>query len=188
MKNIVLFGFMGAGKSSVGKMLAERLNISFIEMDEIIENENKMTISDIFEEYGEAHFRELEKDLVKRISKDNSCVISTGGGVVLDEENVKLLGKNGILISLMAREKVIYERIKNETQRPLLKTENILQKIKEMLDYRRPFYEKAGHCIDTSDRSKEEVVEEILEYVEKQNPNLITRKINANSKSIFRRS
>ncbi|MDI6786509.1 MAG: shikimate kinase [bacterium] len=179
MKNIVLFGFMGTGKSSIGKILAERLDMSFLEMDEIIEKENKMTISDIFEKYGEAYFRELEKDLIERISKNNSCVISTGGGVVLNEENVELLQKNGILISLMAKEEVIYKRVKNETHRPLLKTKNGLQKIREILNHRRPFYEKAGFCIDTSNMSKNEVVEKIIEYAERQ--------IYENSKGIFRR-
>lgn len=180
MKNIVLFGFMGTGKSSVGKILAEKLNMSFLEMDEIIEKENRMTIDDIFKKHGEVYFRKLEKDLIKRISKNSSSVISTGGGVVLDEENVRLLSKKGILISLMASEKVVYERVKDETHRPLLKTENVLQKIKEMLDYRKLFYERAGYCIDTSDKTKEEVAEEVVRYVKGQ--------INEDSKSKIRRT
>ncbi|MBU2600297.1 shikimate kinase [bacterium] len=165
MKNIVLFGFMGSGKSSIGRMLAERLGMFFIEMDEILEEEHHKTINDLFKKYGEAYFRRLEKELVKRISKRDSCVISTGGGVVLDEENVKLLRENGILISLMASEEVIYERVKDDKSRPLLKTIDLPKKIKEILVHRKPSYEKAGYCIDTSDKSKEEVVEEIINYI-----------------------
>jgi shikimate kinase len=164
-KNIVLFGFMGTGKSSVGKILAERLNMSFLEMDEIIEKEERMSIEEIFKKYGEAYFRELERNLVERISKIRGYVISTGGGVVLNESNVRLLGINGILISLMAKEEIIYERVKKETHRPLLKGGDVLKKIKEILDYRRPFYEKAGYCIDTSNKSKEEVAQEIIDYL-----------------------
>ena len=164
--NIVLFGFMGTGKSAISKKLADVLHQDVCEMDELIEKQEQMPISTIFKEKGESHFRQLERDLVKKLSKEDDKIISTGGGVILNEKNIIDFKKNGILISLMASPEAIYQRVKDETHRPLLKTKDPLKTIQELLDYRNPFYEKAPYHIDTSNLSINEVVDKILKIIE----------------------
>jgi len=160
-KNIVLFGFMGTGKTSVAKALAKDLKMRFVEMDAVIEEREAMKISDIFAKKGEPYFRALEKDLVKELAKEINMVISTGGGVVLDEDNIKEFKKNGMLFCLTAPPEIIYERVKNEKHRPLLAVADPLSKIKELLAARRPFYEKIKKQIDTTNKTVEEITEEI---------------------------
>ncbi|MBI5253497.1 MAG: shikimate kinase [Euryarchaeota archaeon] len=167
MKNIVLTGFMGAGKSSVGRKLAERLGMSVVDTDELIERSAGMRIFEIFSRYGEQHFRELEKKAVAEASKLESYVIITGGGVVLREENVKNLRKNGIIIYLHAKPDVIYSRIKHETHRPLLQVKEPTKKIKELLEFRAPYYANNDFMVDTSDLTVEQVVEEIVKKIKK---------------------
>ncbi len=162
MKNIVLTGFMGAGKSSVGRKLAERLGIGIVDTDDLIERSTGMRIFEIFAKHGEPHFRELEKKAVAEASKLENRVILTGGGVVLKEENMKNLRRNGIIIYLHAKPGVIYSRIKHETHRPLLQVENPMKKIKELLEYRAPYYANNDFMVDTSELTVEQVVEEIL--------------------------
>lgn len=163
MKNIVLLGFMGTGKTTVAKELSRRLKKEYVEIDDLIEKDQKDTIENIFKNKGETYFRQVEKNITKKISQKEDLVISTGGGVVLDEENIKNLKKNGILICLEANPKVILERVKKETQRPLLKVKNPKQRIKELLEKRRPFYQKADFYIDTSNLSIQEVADKIVE-------------------------
>lgn len=162
MKNIVLTGFMGAGKSSVGRKLVERLGMSVIDTDDLIERSAGMRIFEIFAKHGEPHFRELEKKAVAEASKLENRVIITGGGVVLKEENMKNLRRNGIIIYLHAKPEVIYSRIKHEVHRPLLQVENPMKKIKELLEYRAPYYANNDFTVDTSELTVEQVVEEIL--------------------------
>lgn len=169
MKNIVLTGFMGAGKSSVGRKLADRLGMSVVDTDELIERSADMKISEIFSRYGEARFRELEKKAVAEASKLENHVVITGGGVVLREENVINLRKNGIIIYLHARPDVIYSRIKHETHRPLLQAKEPMEKIKELLEYRAPYYANNDFMVDTSDLTVEQVVEEILKKSKSHN-------------------
>jgi shikimate kinase len=167
MKNIVLLGFMGTGKTETGKILAKELRFKFVDMDEIIEKETGMSISDIFFNFGEEYFRKLEKDLTKRISVEKGVVIATGGGVVLDDENMENLRKNGILITLNAEASDIYSRLKYKKDRPLLDTPYPEKTIREMLDVRRPRYEMADIIINTSGRSPKEVAEDILRKIHK---------------------
>lgn len=162
MKNIVLTGFMGAGKSSVGRKLADRLGMSVVDTDELIERSAGMKISEIFARYGEEHFRELEKKAVAEASKLENHVIITGGGVVLKEENMKNLRRNGIIVYLRARPEVIHSRIKHESHRPLLQVKEPIEKIKELLEHRAPYYANNDFMVDTSDLTVEEVVKEIL--------------------------
>ncbi len=100
--NVVITGFMCSGKTSVGKKLAEKLNFDFLDTDDLIENKVGMRITEIFEKYGEPYFRELETQIIKEVSEKDKLVISTGGGVVLREENVNNLRKNGVIINLVA--------------------------------------------------------------------------------------
>ncbi|MDI1471713.1 MAG: shikimate kinase [Thermodesulfovibrio sp.] len=163
MKNIVLIGFMGTGKSSVGKILAKKLGLKFVDVDEIIEKTTGMKISEIFAKFGEPRFRDIETEVIKLITQNNGQVISTGGGVILREENFNRLKNKGVIFWLKASEDVIFERVKNCKNRPLLQTENPKERIKELLTKRTPFYEKADFYINTEELTPEEVAEKIIE-------------------------
>jgi len=163
MKNIVLIGFMGTGKSSVGKILANKLGLKFVDVDQVIEKTTGMKISEIFAKFGESHFRDIETEVIKLITQNNGQVISTGGGVILREENFKKLKDKGVIVWLKASENAIFERVKNCKDRPLLQVENPKQKIKELLTKRIPFYEKADFYINTEELTPEEVAEKIIE-------------------------
>ena len=165
MKNIVLLGFMGTGKTAVGKILAQKLSLKFVDLDNLIEEEMGMSISDIFFNFGEPYFRDLEKEIVRRISFKKNLVIATGGGVVLDDENMENLRRHGILITLMASVEEIYRRISQTKNRPLLDVPYPEKTIKEMLELRRPRYELADFTVNTSGRSVEDVAEEILRKI-----------------------
>jgi len=167
MKNIVLTGFMGTGKTEVGKLLAKKLSYTFVDADTEIELQEKMPITEIFKRFGEPYFRDVESEVIKRLSKMERVVISTGGGAVLRNENVANLKRNGILICLQARPETIYERTKHDTSRPLLQVEDPLQRIKELLEIRRPYYEKADIMIETDNKTPEEVAQEIIDKVSK---------------------
>ncbi|MDD5449630.1 MAG: shikimate kinase [Candidatus Omnitrophica bacterium] len=165
MKNIVLVGFMGTGKSAVGKRLARQLNMKFISTDSVIEEREGRPIAEIFEKSGEPYFRGLEKSLISEISKEDNAVIAAGGGAVLDNENMANLRKKGVIICLDAAPAVIYERTKKYKHRPLLNVEDPLLKIRELLDKRAPCYAKADYRVDTSDKSIDEVVGEVLTVI-----------------------
>ncbi|MFC1704600.1 shikimate kinase [Candidatus Omnitrophota bacterium] len=167
-KNIVLVGFMGAGKTAVGKELAKRLDLTFVDLDEVIEHKEGRRICDIFTHNGEPHFRRVEKEVTREVSQKLRQVIACGGGVVLDKENVANLKKTGIVIYLKASPAVILERTKAYAHRPLLNVEDPREKIKELLDFRRGFYEQADHTIDTSNATIEEVVARILEIINQE--------------------
>jgi shikimate kinase len=165
MKNIVLTGFMGTGKTEVSKMLARKLGYTLIDADIEIEKEQKMTITEIFKQHGESAFRDIEADVIRRLSAVKNAVISTGGGAVLRQENMDNLRKNGVIVCLMASPETILKRTSNNNDRPLLQAENPLQRIKELLEFRRPYYERADVMINTEGKSPFEVVEEIIEKV-----------------------
>jgi shikimate kinase len=165
MKNIVLTGFMGTGKTKVGKELSRILNMKLIDVDTEIEKAEKMTIDEIFKRFGESRFREIETEMVKKLSGYKNSIISTGGGVVLRQENVDVLKKNGIIICLMAKPETILKRTCNNNDRPLLQVENPIEKIKELLNFRKPFYEKADIIIDTEDKTPLHIAEEIIERI-----------------------
>jgi shikimate kinase len=163
MKNIVLTGFMGAGKTTIGKALAKMLHMKLVDVDEEIEISQKMTINDIFKMYGEPYFRDIETAMIKKLSHNKNCIISTGGGAVLRDENMEALKENGIVFCLDANAETILERTGNNQDRPLLKVENPKKKIEELLAYRRPFYEKAGIMIETDGKTPLQIAEEIME-------------------------
>lgn len=165
MKNIVLIGFMGTGKTAVGKILAEKLGFKFVDTDDLIEEEAKMAIYEVFSKYGEEYFRELEKKVVDRVSKLKNLVIATGGGVVVKQENIKNLKKNGVLICLTAEPEVILARTAKDAHRPLVKMADPMKRIKELLVERERGYRQASIIIDASKLSTEEIVSKILEKV-----------------------
>jgi len=167
-KNIYLVGFMGTGKTTVGKILAKKLKKEFVEMDEEIEKREGKKIVDIFRLFGEPYFRKVEKEVLKEIASCFNLVVSCGGGVIVDEENLKILKKTGIIICLKATPSVIYERTKKTKERPLLNVSNPLKKIKELLARRAPFYAKADYFVDTSTLTPEEVSEEIIKILKNE--------------------
>ncbi len=163
MKNIVLIGFMGTGKTAVGRELSRLLNMKLIDVDTEIEKSEKMTINEIFERFGEARFRDIETDMVKKVAQNKNVIISTGGGVVLRAENMESLKKKGVIVCLTASPEKIFERISNNADRPLLRVEDPLKKIKELLTFREPFYKKAEITINTDDKNPLQIAEEIIE-------------------------
>lgn len=165
MKNIVLTGFMGTGKTTIGKELAQMLHMKLVDVDEEIESAQGMTINDIFKTYGEQHFRDIETAMIKKLSQDQNIIISTGGGAVLRDENMAALKEKGTIFCLNASVETILERTGGSQDRPLLKVENPKKKISELLAYRRPFYEKAGIMIETDGRSPLLIAEEIMEIM-----------------------
>ena len=165
MKNIVLTGFMGTGKTSVGKCLAKELNLRFIDTDDLIEKEAGTNIKEIFAKFGEGYFRRLESKVINEISSHTDRIISTGGGAVVSMLNLEALKKNSIVISLMASIDTILLRIGNGDERPLISEGDKKEAISNLLKVREPFYRKADFIIDTTGKTVSEVVEEILKTV-----------------------
>jgi len=166
--NIILIGFMGVGKSEIGRGLAARLGINYIDTDETIEKTEGRKVSEIFEKDGEPHFRDLETEVIKTLEDYDNFVISTGGGIVLREENVKMLKEIGPLVLLTAKAEVIYRRLKEAKDRPLLEQGDKMEKIVEILDARYPAYEKAADFkVDTSNIIPEAAVEEIIKWIKR---------------------
>ncbi|MBN2190148.1 MAG: shikimate kinase [Candidatus Aureabacteria bacterium] len=160
--NIVLFGFMASGKSTVAKILSQKLNMKYIEMDDVIEKEAGMPIPEIFSKKGEQYFRNLEKILSERLSSSDNLIISTGGGVVLNEENIRNLRKNGITFSLMVSPENVIKRTEKSTHRPLLNMPDRKNQVGRLLLQRKTHYEKADHIIDTNGLSPENVADAII--------------------------
>lgn len=159
--NIVLAGFMGTGKTSVGRRLASHLRMRFVDTDSEIERDNRRQITDIFEEDGEDVFRQLETEVIRKVSKFYNYVISIGGGVVLKEANISMLKENGVIFCLTATPEEIYKRVRHHTHRPLLQTPDPMETIRTILAERRPFYDKADYIVDTTGRSFDEIVPHI---------------------------
>jgi shikimate kinase len=166
-KNIVLIGFMGTGKTTVGKILAKKLGMNFVDVDELIEKTTGLKISAVFARFGEAYFRDIETEIIKSITKDSSQVIATGGGAVLRDENLNALKSNGVVFCLTASEELIFDRIKDNNERPLLQVENPKEKIKELLAKRMPRYMMADFIINTDGLTQEEVSEKIIKEYER---------------------
>lgn len=165
MRNIYLTGFMGTGKTSAGQEIARCLGLKFIDLDELIVKKEGRSINDVFAQAGEPYFRKAEKETLKEVSQGASQVVSCGGGIVIDPENIAIMKQSGRFIAFTARPEVIFERIKKETHRPLLNTADPLARIKELLNIRKPYYDQAEFLIDTSDISILEVAQKILDFL-----------------------
>ncbi|RMF92462.1 MAG: shikimate kinase [Candidatus Schekmanbacteria bacterium] len=163
MNSIVLTGFMGTGKSAVGKVLAEKLSFKIIDTDAMIEEKAGTSISEIFRTKGEAVFREYEEKVIEEIAGSRNSVVITGGGAVIKEKNIENLRKCGKIVCLKATPEEIYNRVKYETHRPLLQVENPIDRIKELLNAREEFYKKADFSIDTTGLKIEEVADKVIE-------------------------
>ncbi|HDZ77315.1 MAG TPA: shikimate kinase [Candidatus Omnitrophica bacterium] len=165
MKNIYIVGFMGTGKSVVSRDLAVRLNRKAVELDELIENKEKRKINDIFTRDGESYFRRLESQALSEVSRSYGLVVSCGGGIVLNEANIKIMKETGIVICLSASPDVILKRTSHSNHRPLLNIDNPRLKIEELLNQRAPFYAKADHAIDSSCLDVKGVVDIIIKDI-----------------------
>ncbi len=165
--SIALLGFMGTGKTAVGKALAEKLGKEFVELDSLIEQKAGKTIPEIFQQGGEVRFRELEIEVTKEIAENKDAVIACGGGVVLNRINIDRLRKGCIIVYLTASPRAILKRTSgDENERPLLKADSRALTIRELLRFRKPFYERAADItIDTSKLDIDAVVEQIIEKV-----------------------
>jgi len=166
--NVALFGFMGVGKSAVGRMLAEKLGLSFVDLDEEIVSRTGKSIESIFQEDGEERFREIERAVTEEYSALDGQVIACGGGTVIDPENLENLRRGSRMVLLTAEPEVILERVEAEGDlRPLLNVEDRLGKIKGLLSERWPSYlEAADIIVDTSEYTPQVVVSIIIENLE----------------------
>ena len=171
MENIILIGFMGCGKTSVGKRLAHALGCEFLDTDELIEQEQQRSISAIFEMDGEAVFREMETECLKSLlkRKDDGFVLSVGGGLPIREVNRELLKELGNVVLLQVSPEVVYKRLRNDKTRPLLQDKNPLGRILDLMSVRKSYYEDAAmHIVDVNERDFEEIVDDILSICEKK--------------------
>jgi shikimate kinase len=160
-RNVALVGFMGTGKSTVGNALASMLNLRLIDTDILIEQRAGKRISDIFAAEGEAHFRALEADIVKELENEHGCVISTGGGLVINPANMESLKQHSLVVCLWASPESILARVSHQTHRPLLRDDDPLAKIKQLLHEREPFYRKADVLLNCEQRSPREVAQHV---------------------------
>lgn len=166
--NIVLTGFMGTGKSTVGRLLARKLGFAFVDIDELIENEAGLSVSDIFSMFGEARFRQLEMEAIERLAKGglgNNLVVSTGGGAVVNEKNRSLLKGWGKLVCLTASPEEILRRVGNRADRPLLAGPDRQEKMARLLDERRGAYRDCDMEIDTTGKRPDDVVGAIHSFI-----------------------
>lgn len=164
--NIILVGMMGAGKTFIGKTLKDYYpQMKLVDLDEFIENKQQIKISEIFKTKGEAFFRDLETNYIKTLCESENQIISLGGGAFEREENRKILNENGYTVYLKAPADVLFERIKNETHRPLLQQGFGVEKVEEILSKREKNYEKALIVVDTSEKSSYNIISEIMKRI-----------------------
>lgn len=165
-RNIVLIGFMGCGKSTVGIRLSWKHKMPVVDTDKLIEQNAGMRISEIFETKGEGAFRDMETDTLQKLSKQRvTRIISTGGGTPVREENRQLLKECGTVVYLRISPECVYERLKDDTVRPLLQCENPLARIRELMADRKAAYEACAHIIVDVDGL---TMEQVLEQIERQ--------------------
>jgi shikimate kinase len=165
--NIYLVGFMGTGKSAVGKELAKRKKLQFVDLDELIELKEKRLISDIFAKEGEPYFRIVEKRTLAEVSMEKKFVVACGGGIVLNNDNMKTMKKTGVIVCLTASPEIILERTRLASHRPLLNVKDPKKQIELLLKMRSPFYAQADKSIDTSKLSIKEVADKVLKLISK---------------------
>ncbi len=168
MENIVLIGFMGTGKSSIGRLLAERMGMRFLDTDDLIEREAGIPVKEIFKRFGEERFRELERKVIGMVASGrfgDGIVLSTGGGAVVDISNRETLKGWGTLVCLKASVDTILERIGDGDERPLLSRGDKKRIVAELLRKREPAYNEADLIVDTSSKDMEEIVGIIEDFV-----------------------
>jgi shikimate kinase len=160
--NLALIGFMGTGKSSVGRLLADQLHFEFLDTDQVIEARTDKSITELFAQNGEPAFRELEHGLVEELSTRTRTVISTGGGLPVNPANLDSLKHHALVICLWASPEKIFERVREQAHRPLLQDPHPLEKIRVLLEAREEFYKQADVLVNSEFRSIREVAQQVL--------------------------
>lgn len=161
-KNIVLCGFMGSGKSTIGRQLSEKLGMKLIDTDAYIEKKEGMTISEIFAEKGEDYFRNVELEVCKELSEMKNCIISTGGGTLLKECNVNEIKKGGTVYFLNVSPNAVLTRLRFDTTRPLLQRADKEKAVNELLAQRMPLYKKAADYIINAEETPRNICAKII--------------------------
>jgi shikimate kinase len=164
IENIALIGFMGTGKSSVGRLVASQLHFNFVDTDELIETRAGRTIADIFAQAGEEAFRQIEKQIVAELSHAHRTVISSGGGLAAQPDNLASLKEHALVVCLWASPELIWERVRHQTHRPLLNDPDPMGRIRSLLAAREPFYRQADVLVNTEMRSVKEVAHHVLHH------------------------
>lgn len=154
---------MGAGKSSVGRLVADRLGFEFVDTDEMIESRTGKSITQIFADQGEAHFRELEQAAVVQLADSDGIVIATGGGLPTRQTNIESLKTHALVVCLWCSPKKIWERVRHQSHRPLLQTSDPEGRIRDLLTARAPFYRQADVLLNTDNRSQRQVVQQVVQ-------------------------
>ncbi|WP_426447333.1 shikimate kinase [Paenibacillus sp. S-38] len=162
-RNMILIGMMGTGKSTVGQALAARLGWRFVDTDAVIEERTGKTIPELFAENGETFFREAEKEAVAAVLKESGQVVATGGGAVLREENRRAMSEGGLVVALLCSPERIIERVRTDTNRPLLQG-NLEERVHTLAENRREAYTFADLAVDTSDLDVESIAGKILKH------------------------
>ena len=160
--NLALIGFMGAGKTSVGRLVAEQLHFDYLDTDELIQSRTGRPIVEIFSTDGEAAFRKMEQELVGELAARTKTVIATGGGLPMNPQNLVSLKTHALVVCLWASPEKIWERVKNQTHRPLLHDADPQKKIHELFAAREPFYRQADVLLNTELRSVREVAQQVV--------------------------
>lgn len=159
--NVALIGFMGSGKTSVGRAVAELLEFKFVDTDELIEARACKRVAEIFEQEGEAEFRKLESEVVTELASATGLMISTGGGLPTKQSNLDSLKTHALVVCLWASPEKLFERVRSQTHRPLLNVPDPLDRIQELLKERTPFYKQADVLIATERRPLREVAQQV---------------------------
>lgn len=157
-RTVVLVGLMGAGKSTVGRRLADRLGVSFVDSDSEIETAADMTIPEIFERFDEQYFRDGERRVIARLLADEPCVLATGGGAFLSSENRKMIGEGGVSVWIKADLETLWDRVKDKTSRPLLNGDDPKGVLTKLLEARYPLYGTADIVVNSAAGDPHEVV------------------------------
>lgn len=165
-RTIVFVGLMGAGKTAIGRNIAHALGIPFADSDHEIEHVSRMTIPDLFEQYGEAEFRSLERRVIARLLKSGPAVLSTGGGAFMNESTRRAIARRGVSIWLRADLDVLMSRVTRKQNRPLLKNRNPRAMMQMLMDERYPVYGTADITVETRDDRKEVIADEVLRALE----------------------
>lgn len=164
IRNLALVGFMGAGKSTVGRLVARQLGLEFVDTDEAIEARTGRTIASIFADEGEAAFRALEREGVGELAAGTGRVISTGGGLVCQPGNLETLKRSCLVVCLWASPETIWSRVRHQTHRPLLQVEDPLAEIRRLLSIREPWYRQADVLVNSGLRSLREVAAQVSHH------------------------
>ncbi len=163
IRNLAIAGFMGVGKSTVGRLVAAQLHHDFLDTDDVIESRSGRSITDIFAQQGEAVFRQMERDLVAELVSRQKTVISTGGGLIVDPANLASLKQHALVVCLWATPEAIWERLQHQHHRPLLDDPDPLAVIRRLLAERGPFYRQADVLIGTEGRSSKDIAQHLVQ-------------------------